>query len=93
MEALHMDAEGASADEEVGQLPTLPVPVNFPQQGTMVLLPLEGPDYDAQARPRLGLGFDKASCSLSSHCWSLQAAGYTGTASRKLLLACICTSL
>ncbi|KAL0036357.1 hypothetical protein WJX77_003871 [Trebouxia sp. C0004] len=48
MEALFMPAEGASADNAIGSLPTLPYPVNFPQQGSMVLLPLEGPNYDTQ---------------------------------------------
>lgn len=48
MEALFLEPEGAEPDDEVGQLPQLPVPVMFPQQGTAALLPLEGPNYDAQ---------------------------------------------
>lgn len=48
MEALFMPAEGASPDNAIGPLPSLPYPVNFPQQGSMVLLPLEGPDYNTQ---------------------------------------------
>ncbi|KAL3145060.1 hypothetical protein ABBQ32_003546 [Trebouxia sp. C0010 RCD-2024] len=48
MEALFMDPSGASADNGVGPLPNLPYPVNFPQQGSLVLLPLQGPKYEAQ---------------------------------------------
>ena len=43
-----MPAEGASADNAIGTLPTLPYPVNFPRQGSMLLLPLEGPNYDTK---------------------------------------------
>ena len=43
--------DGAYADEAVGPLPTLPVPVSYPQSATMVLLPLEPPLYASEVTP------------------------------------------
>ena len=48
MEAMFMDVDGARPDQEIGPLPQLPVPVNYPQQASFTLLPLEGPEYDAE---------------------------------------------
>ena len=48
MEALHFTKEGAKADQLVGDLPQLPVPVNYPVWASLVLLPLQGPDYKAE---------------------------------------------
>ena len=50
MEALFFTADGASLDEAVGPLPELPIPVNYPQYSSLVLLPLEPPAYAAQVR-------------------------------------------
>ena len=48
MEALFLEGDGATADDAVGPLPTLPVPVNYPQWASLALLPLQGPDYQTQ---------------------------------------------
>ena len=48
MQALYFTANGASADKAIGALPSLPVPVNYPQYNSAVLLPLQGPQYSAQ---------------------------------------------
>ena len=48
MEALFFDPEGARPDDSIGQLPEFPVPLFFPQQAAITLLPLSGPDYRAQ---------------------------------------------
>ena len=62
MEALFFTAEGAKADKLVGDLPQLPVPVNYPAWASLVLLPLQGPDYKAQVSSSLNVrGCMKAS--------------------------------
>ena len=48
MQALYFTPNGASADKAIGALPSLPVPVNYPQYNSAVLLPLQGPQYSAQ---------------------------------------------
>ena len=48
MEALFMDVTGARADDATGRLPDFPVPLFFPQQAAITLLPLSGPDYQTQ---------------------------------------------
>lgn len=48
MEALYFTASGASEDTAVGDLPDLPLPVNYPHYGSLALLPLQSPTYDAQ---------------------------------------------
>ena len=45
MDALLLTPSGASRDESIGLLPTLPVPVNYPQYSSAALLPLQGPNY------------------------------------------------
>ena len=39
-----MDVTGASPDNAVGPLPEFPVPLFFPQQASITLLPLSGPN-------------------------------------------------
>ena len=51
MAALYFTTNGASTDMAVGTLPTLPVPVNYPQYGSMALLELEGPEYSTSVCP------------------------------------------
>ena len=53
MEALFMDVEGARPDDAIGSLPEFPVPLFFPQQAAITLLPLSGPDYQTQVALRL----------------------------------------
>ncbi len=50
MEALFMDVEGARPDDAIGRLPEFPIPLFFPQQASITLLPLSGPDYQTQVR-------------------------------------------
>lgn len=40
MEAMYIGATGATADNSIGLLPQLPVPVNYPQYNSLALLPL-----------------------------------------------------
>ena len=49
MQALFLTAEEAQEDEAVGNLPELPIPVTYPAYGSLAMLPLEGPEYKAQA--------------------------------------------
>lgn len=48
MEAMYLTPNGATADTAVGNLPTLPIPVNYPQYNSLALLPLEPPNYEAR---------------------------------------------
>ncbi|DBB05629.1 TPA: hypothetical protein ACH3X1_012246 [Trebouxia sp. C0004] len=48
MGALYFSADGASHANSIGDLPNLPVPINYPQYGGFTLLPLEGPNYTQQ---------------------------------------------
>ena len=49
MQALHFDPSGATADDSIGVLPELPVPVNYPQYNSLALLPLDpANNYTAQ---------------------------------------------
>ena len=48
MQALYFTTNGASVDKAIGALPSLPVPVSYPQYNSAVLLPLQGPNYSAQ---------------------------------------------
>ncbi|KAK9861867.1 hypothetical protein WJX84_011613, partial [Apatococcus fuscideae] len=48
MEALYFDVTGARADDAIGRLPDFPIPLFFPQQAAITLLPLSGPDYQTQ---------------------------------------------
>ena len=48
MEALYFTADGASLDAAIGDLPVLPVPVNYPQYNSLALLPLSPPNYETQ---------------------------------------------
>ncbi len=41
MEAMFMTPDGATADNSIGTLPDLPVPVNYPQYNSLALLPLD----------------------------------------------------
>ncbi len=41
MEAMFMTPDGATADNSIGTLPELPVPVNYPQYNSLALLPLD----------------------------------------------------
>ncbi len=41
MEAMFITPSGATADNSIGILPQLPVPVNYPQYNSLALLPLE----------------------------------------------------
>lgn len=41
MEAMYITPAGATADNSIGTLPELPVPVNYPQYNSLALLPLE----------------------------------------------------
>lgn len=50
MDALFFTNDGATRDEATGMLPTLPVPVNYPQSAAFTLMPLQGPDYKASVR-------------------------------------------
>ena len=50
MDALFFTADGATRDDSTGMLPTLPVPVNYPQSAAFTLMPLQGPDYKASVR-------------------------------------------
>ena len=45
---MYLTPDGAVADAAIGSLPTLPMPVNYPQFNSMVLLPLEPPLYQTQ---------------------------------------------
>lgn len=44
MEAMYIGATGATADNSIGLLPQLPVPVNYPQYNSLALLPLNPSD-------------------------------------------------
>ena len=50
MDALFFTPTGAARDDSIGLLPTLPVPVNYPQYNSAVLLPLQGPDYSTKVK-------------------------------------------
>ena len=50
MDALFFTPTGAARDNSIGLLPTLPVPVNYPQYNSAVLLPLQGPDYSTKVK-------------------------------------------
>jgi hypothetical protein len=41
MEAIFMTPDGATADNSIGTLPDLPVPVNYPQYNSLALMPLD----------------------------------------------------
>ncbi|KAL0048178.1 hypothetical protein WJX82_009358 [Trebouxia sp. C0006] len=41
MEAMYIGATGATADNSIGILPQLPVPVNYPQYNSLALLPVD----------------------------------------------------
>ena len=57
MQALYLNYDEAIQDEAVGDLPPLPYPVTYPAYGSLALLPLQGPNYQAQVcRP----GVDRA---------------------------------
>ena len=45
MDVLYFTPDGAYRDESTGLLPTLPVPVNYPQSAAFTILTLEAPDY------------------------------------------------
>ena len=45
MDVLYFTPDGAYRDESTGMLPTLPVPVNYPQSAAFTILTLEAPDY------------------------------------------------
>lgn len=47
MDALFFSPDGATRDDATGVLPTLPVPVSYPQSAGLTLLDLEGPEYTA----------------------------------------------
>lgn len=51
MGALYFNADGASNDDSIGDLPDLPVPISYPQYGGFTLLPLEAPEYTARVGP------------------------------------------
>ena len=48
MGALYFNADNATNDDSIGDLPNLPVPISYPQYGGFTLLPLEGPNYTAR---------------------------------------------
>ena len=45
MDVLYFTPDGAYRDESTGMLPTLPVPVNYPQSAAFTILTLEAPNY------------------------------------------------
>ena len=55
MQALYFTPNGASVDMAIGALPSLPVPVNYPQYNSIAMLPLEGPQYSTQVRSLVGV--------------------------------------
>ena len=55
MQAVFLNYDEALQDEAVGDLPVLPIPVTYPAYGSAALLPLQGPDYRAEARPLLDM--------------------------------------
>ena len=62
MQALYFTPNGASVDKAIGALPGLPVPVSYPQYGSMAMLPLQSPTYSSKVsccfRRDLSLGVD-----------------------------------
>ena len=59
MQAVFLNYDEALQDEAVGDLPVLPIPVTYPAYGSAALLPLQGPDYRAEARPLLDTSSSK----------------------------------
>ena len=71
MQALFLNYDEALQDEAVGDLPELPYPVTYPVYGSAALLPLQGPDYRAEARRLLDMPLAQMAAELGLSCCSI----------------------
>ncbi len=74
MEAMYIGATGATADNSIGILPQLPVPVNYPQYNSLALLPVDyANNYSASVSGSTSCFGSFASCKQQTqHCRQVQ---------------------